>query len=96
MASFTTIYSPVATMTIDYLTSNLRITNVTWVLLVSGSVHTKIWLDNILRVDRIDTTDGSEGIPGNLALEEYTDPDRPELGTMLRLPSNLSFMMTTE
>lgn len=78
MGIYTGYFFPQGEILIDYHDSTKRIQNVIFSIDTGFSVNTKIWrvdIDPVIPViDRVDSGDGTDTVPGNFQLVEVVDP----------------------
>lgn len=78
MGIYTGYNFPQGNISIDYNDNTKRIENVIFDINIGYSVHTRIWrvdIDPITPVvDRTDSGNGTDTVPGNFQLIEVTDP----------------------
>ena len=92
-ASFPTINS---TLTIGWNDNNLRIGSVDWVINSPISIRVRIYRrdispDPVYDQIHVGPETGSTNVPGNLRMQEVTDPLYPEEGTRIIWPDGLAF-----
>lgn len=86
--------TPGIEITIEYNTSNLRITQVSWVLLAGFEAKAMIYNNANLVVNRTiaGPSTGSESVPGSVRMVEKV----VEGITVLSLPSNITYTFNIE